>query len=127
MKVILADRSKTLRSALRLIVEMETNLTVTGEAASGDELLALAVTRRPELIIVDWELPGLEIGANGESVADGSRLIVMANDPRARREALAAGADYFVSRGDPPKKLLEAIDAAVSALSEDSECGGKGV
>lgn len=126
MQVALADKSTTIRSALRLLVEMETELQVAGEADSGDRLLAVIEAAHPELIVVDWELPGIERfldgnggrGANTESLAARvtSQIIVLGNDPQARDEALTSGADYFISKGDSPKRLLEAINAAIESV-----------
>ncbi|MBI5870263.1 MAG: response regulator transcription factor [Actinobacteria bacterium] len=124
MQVVLADKSATIRSALRLLVEMETRLRVTGEADSGDRLLDVIEATHPDLIVVDWELPGIErfLGGDSRVAVTGSRatgvttqVIVLGNDPQTREEALSSGADYFFSKGDSPERLLEAISAAVES------------
>lgn len=126
VQIALADKNKTIRSALRLLVEMETNLHVAGEAEDGCGLLEIIATVKPEVLLVDWDLPGIDAlldRGNGHErdcgSATDSRIIVMANDCRARRRALEAGADYFVCKGDPPESLLSAINAAVASCSTD--------
>lgn len=123
MKIALADKSKTVRSALRLLVEMETDLQVAGEAEDSSGLSRIIEAERPEIMLTDWELPGIEVvlgGNNAKEDGRGTRVIVMANDPSAREQALDAGAGYFVCKGDSPERLLEAINAAILSRSENS-------
>jgi DNA-binding NarL/FixJ family response regulator len=97
---------------LRLVLCQSQDLIVVGEAANAESAVALAQQMRPDVILVEWELPG----ANGIPVAAvlkaaGSRPAVIATSarPEARRAALAAGADAFVSKLDPPERVLAAM------------------
>jgi DNA-binding response OmpR family regulator len=71
---------------------------------------------RYDLVLLDWELPGLMVGS--PSVLREGRpaltVIALSGRPEARRAALAAGVDAFDSKANPPERLLEAINAAQS-------------
>jgi DNA-binding NarL/FixJ family response regulator len=86
---------------------------VVGEAAEVGDLLAEVEATAPDLVLLDWELPGLR--RNGalstlRRVCSGLCVIALSGRPEARHEALAAGVDAFVSKGDPPARLLETIE-----------------
>jgi DNA-binding NarL/FixJ family response regulator len=110
--ILLADDELTLCSALRLRLEQEPGMTVVGEAAEASSAQQNTARLRPDLLLLDWELPGATGTALLDSLhmaAPGMRIIALSSRPEARPAALAAGADAFVSKGDPPDCLLAAI------------------
>lgn len=116
MRVLLADDQAWLRSAVRLLLEQEPGIEVVGEAAEANILLSIAKSIGPDLILLDWELPGLDAGSSGErllgtlhSCCPQIAVIVLSGRPEASALALDAGADYFVSKADPPDSLLSAL------------------
>ncbi len=89
-------------------------MTIVGEASEAQELLAQVRTTQPDLVLLDWGLPDLAaIGSlpGLQSVCPNLAVIVLSGRPEARLEALAVGADEFVSKVDPPAQLLLAIQA----------------
>ena len=63
MRVLVADDDRRVRLALRLFLE-ERGLVVVGEAASAQEIRPMVQGLRPDLLLLDWVLPGLsEAGA----------------------------------------------------------------
>ena len=62
MRVLLADDQPQVRSALRLLLEEEPGLSVVDEVVSAGELLSRVEVTCPDLILLDWELPGLRPG-----------------------------------------------------------------
>ena len=121
MNVLIADDQPQVRSALRLLLGHEPGMTVVGEADDVERTLELAARQRPDLVLLDWELPGLP--AAGPSTNGGQHLLLalrarcpgtkgvaLSGRPEARQAALAAGADGFVSKGDPPEQLLAAME-----------------
>lgn len=112
MHILLADDQAKVRFALRVLLERQPGLEVVGEAASAEELLALMVADCPQLVLLGWELPGLaRIGSVSalRDVCPGLSVIALSGRPEACRVALAAGADAFVSKSDPPECLLASI------------------
>jgi DNA-binding NarL/FixJ family response regulator len=119
MRVLLADDQPTLRSAVRLLLEQEPDVNIVQEVADTESLLALAAESHPDLVLLDWELPGLTGASAARSVLNALyascpnlQVIVFSGRPEAGRNALAAGASIFVSKADPPEHLLAALRSA---------------
>ena len=113
MRVLLADNQTKVCSALRLLLEQEQGLSVVGEATEAEDLLAQVGTECPDLVLLDWELPDQAGGATLaglQAARPGVVVIALSVRPEARQAALAAGADAFVSKGDPLERLLAAVD-----------------
>jgi len=112
MGILLADDQPEVRRALTILLERQPGLTVAGQAVDADDLLAQAEALCPDLVLLDWELPGL-VGSSLLSalraVCPGVLVIALSGRPGARRAALAAGANAFVSKADPPDRLLATI------------------
>jgi DNA-binding NarL/FixJ family response regulator len=119
VRVLLVDDEPTLCSALRLLLEQEAELTVVGEAKESNSAYHQAEVLQPDLLLLDWELPGT-VGAafvvRLRNDVPGLRIIALSSRPEARLAALDAGADAFVSKGDPPDSLLMAIRQLQSRL-----------
>lgn len=113
MRVLLADDQPHVRFALRVLLERQPGVVVVGEAIDTIDLLAQVEANHPDLVLLGWELPGLATeGALSSLRLICPELLVIALSSRseARRAALSAGADAFVSKGDPPERLLGAIE-----------------
>jgi len=113
MRVLIADDQPQVRSALRVLLMQEPDIAIVGEAKDVEQTLEQIAGQQPDLVLLDWELPG----QNGDSalvqlrkVQSGLAVIALSGRPEARRAALAAGADAFVSKGDPPEQLLAVVD-----------------
>jgi DNA-binding NarL/FixJ family response regulator len=113
MRVLLADDQTKVRSALRLLLEQEPGLSVVGEAVEAEDLLAQVEATQPDLVLLDWELPGLRTDDRLSvlrALCPQLKVIALSGQPEARRAALSAGADAFVSKGEPPERLLAAVE-----------------
>jgi DNA-binding NarL/FixJ family response regulator len=112
MRVLLADDQTNVRSALRLLLEQEAGLIISDEVSDFKELMASVMTRCPELVLLDWELPG---GKNEKVIAALKAkcpeliIIALSSQPEAQREALDSGADAFVSKGSSPQQVIEVL------------------
>ena len=112
MNIILADDQFDVRCALKCLFESEADLQVIGEASSVAELLAQVALACPDLVLLDWELPGMtghDLLLTLRALCPAVRLIALSVRPEARDEALRAGVQGFVSKGDPPERLLAAL------------------
>jgi DNA-binding NarL/FixJ family response regulator len=115
MRVVLADAQAKVRSALRLLLEQEPGVEVLGEAVDATGLLERVKASCPDLVLLDWDLPGSPATALMtvlHSLCPRLQVIVLSGRPEVRQAALDAGADAFTSKGDPPERLLRAIDNA---------------
>ena len=114
MRILLADDQPKVRLGLRLLLEQEEWASVVGEAAEAQSLLAQVEESQPDLVLLDWSLQdsaAAEQFAALRQVYPQVAVIVLSAQPGAEEAALAAGADAFVSKADPPEKLLVAIRA----------------
>ena len=112
MDILLADDQKV-RLALRVLLEQTAGLTVVGEASNAQDLVTQTSAKRPDLVLLDWTLPGLHDDGTLctlRQICPDVSVIVLSGRPEAQKPALAAGANAFVSKVDPPERLLAAID-----------------
>lgn len=117
MDILLASARPDLRFALEVLLREQPGVTVTGTATGTEGLLALVGSTSPELVILDWDLPGrppADVLARVRALDPPPYLIVLGRSQSNERAALAAGADAFVLRGAPPDELLAAIERARS-------------
>ena len=112
MRILLADDQQKVRSALRFLLDQEEGLCVVAEALDAQELIARVTATSPDLVLLDWELPGLKKGTLSvlRKIRPGLCVIALSGRPEAREVALAAGADAFVSKVGPPEQLLTTME-----------------
>lgn len=112
MRILLADGREKVRSALQLLLEQEEDVEVVGEAGSDGDLLAVAEEQSPDVILVDWELPGRPLDvllSTLRLLLPAVKVIALSGRPEARRAAEEAGVEAFVSKNAPSEELLAAL------------------
>ncbi len=116
IKVLLADDQVLVRSGFKLLLDAEEDIAVVGEATNGAEAVERARATRPDVVLMDIRMPGLDgIQATGEIVRTRSLeqvrvLILTTYDTDAYVfEALQAGASGFLLKDAGPAELLHAI------------------
>ena len=113
MRILLADDEPRVRFALSVLLERQPGLEVVGEALDAEDLLRQAEVACPDLVLLDWELPGqtgVDLLSALRRVCPDLSVIVLSGRPEARRAALDAGADAFVCKCDSAQRLLAAIE-----------------
>ena len=115
MYILIADDQPTVRSALRLLLEQEPGLGVIGESADAQDLVTQVKVNCPDLVLLDWELSGIPARSNLivtlRALCPRLRVVVLSGRPEMRDAAWAAGADAFISKGNPPEGLLAILRA----------------
>jgi DNA-binding NarL/FixJ family response regulator len=114
MRVVVADTQADVRSAVQLLVTHDLGLRVVGEVAGAADLCPRLLEVRPDLLLLDWELLGVgaDVGmARLRALYPGMQVVVLSGHPEARRHALAAGADAFVSKADSPEQMIKTLHA----------------
>jgi two-component system response regulator DesR len=112
MRILLADDDTGVRSALRLLLEQEEGLSVVDEAVDADDLLERAKATCPDLVLLDWSLPRMaadSLLSALRSACPDLTVVALSGRPEVRRAALAAGVEAFVSKTDPPERVLSVI------------------
>lgn len=112
MRVLLAENSVPVRRALRLLLNQQTEMAVVGEAANAIDLLYCLEASQPDVLLLDWRLPGMPgkvlLPILLQYYPD-LTVVVMSVRPEDHQAALAAGAGCFVSKADPPDRFLAAL------------------
>jgi DNA-binding NarL/FixJ family response regulator len=116
VRVLLADGEKLVRAALRELLEEAGDIAVTGEASSGRDAIALARQMRPDVVLMNVRLPGLDgLEATRRITTDPeltpARVLLVSEDERDEDlfGALRAGAGGFLTMDAEPAELLRAV------------------
>ena len=116
IRVLLADDQALVRAGFRVLIESESDLEVVAEAADGREAHELAVSERPDVVLMDIRMPEVDgIEATSRIVADertaGVRVLVLTTFELDEYvfQALRAGASGFLLKDTQPTELLAAI------------------
>jgi DNA-binding NarL/FixJ family response regulator len=115
-RIVLVDDHVLVRSGMKALLDAQPDLEVTGEAGDGAEGVELTLERRPDVVLMDVRMPGIDgIEATRRIVAAGSQariLIVTSHDEDALvLRALRAGASGFFLKDAAADRLCEAVRA----------------
>jgi two-component system response regulator NreC len=112
--IVLADDHEVVRAGLRLLLQGEEGLHVTGEAGNVPDALRLVELRRPHVLVLDLNMPGpSSLTAIAEVKATCAVVVLtMQSDPAFAREALRAGASAYVLKEAAGAELVTAIRMA---------------
>lgn len=118
IRILLADDHAVLRSGLRLLIDSEPDLKVVGEAGDGAEAVVKAGELKPDLIVLDLNMPGLDgLAALPKLRKDhpDTRILIltMHDDANHLQETLRAGASGYVLKRAADAELLMAIRAVM--------------
>lgn len=116
MKILLADDQQDVRLGLRIILEQQPGLKIVAEADAYKGLLMELEKAEPDIILLDWELPGLNILYTVSDLRlkrPNLKVIALSGNPEIRKAALNKGADAFVCKCDQPEKIVEAIESVI--------------
>ncbi len=114
VRVLLAEDQGMMRGALALLLGMEEDLEVVTQVASGDAIVDAALLHRPDVALLDIELPGmsgLDAAAELRRQAPDCRVLILTTfgRPGYLRRAMEAGAAGFLVKDGPVEELAEAI------------------
>lgn len=116
LKVLLVDDHAMVRSGFAMVLSVEDDIEVVGEAADGLEAIEQARATRPDVVLMDVQMPRMDgIEATRHLVADdlGHVVIVTTFDRDDYLfDALQAGASGFLLKNAGPEQLLDAVRAA---------------
>lgn len=116
IQVLIVDDQEAFRSAARLVVDLAEGFEVAGEAETGEAGIQMATEIKPDLVLMDMNLPGidgLEATRQIMTALPETRVIGLSTYEEFAERAIAAGAVAFVSKSDfEPGLLAETWNAA---------------
>lgn len=119
VRVLLVDDHVTVRQGIRLLIDEQDDMEVVGEAGDGAAALARLAERRPDIVIMDIAMPGM----NGlvatraiKECAPGIAVVALTrySDDAYLQELLRAGASGYVLKQSPSAELLHAVRAVAA-------------
>ncbi|MET8471002.1 response regulator transcription factor [Streptomyces sp. NPDC006422] len=118
IRVLLAEDQGMMRGALALLLGLEPDLEVVAQVATGDVIVDTALAQRPDVALLDIELPGrsgLDAAADLRDQVPDCRVLILTTfgRPGYLRRAMEAGAAGFLVKDGPVEELAEAIRAVL--------------
>ncbi len=117
LQVVIADDSLQVRRELRTLLELTGTVQVVGEAGDGQHALDLARRLRPDVVVMDLEMPGMDGCAATRAIKQRAltrRVVILSvhRDPYSVQRVREAGADELIQKGAPLEELLNAMKGA---------------
>jgi two-component system response regulator DesR len=121
IRVLLADDQSLVRGALAALLSLEPDLEVVAEVGRGDEVVAAARESKPDVALLDVEMPGLDGIAAAAALRSEVPWVKVAilttfGRPGYLRRAMEAGALGFVVKDAPADELAEAVRRVAAGL-----------
>ena len=119
IRVLLVDDQRLIRAGFRALIDAEDDLTVVAEGGDGREAIALAARHRPDVALIDIQMPVLDgiqatRGIAADPALSGVRVVILTNYGLDEHvyAALRAGATGFLVKDTEPADLLQGIRVA---------------
>lgn len=114
IRVLIAEDQAMVRGALRALLAMEEDIQVVGEVARADEVVTAALANRPDVALVDIEMPGGDGISAAAALHDAlpqcrSLILTTFGKPGFLRRAMDTGTHGFVLKDAPPEQLALAV------------------
>ena len=117
IRVLLVEDHEVVREGLKLIVDAQADMETVGEAGNGDTAVGLARELKPDIVVMDISLPGLNGSKATRKIVESSPASVVAltrhKESGYVQDLLRAGASGYVLKQSSPDELLRAIRAVV--------------
>jgi DNA-binding NarL/FixJ family response regulator len=122
IRLLIVDDQALFRESLHAFLGLQAEFQVVGEAANGEQAISLAAALKPEVILMDVRMPGMdgvEATRRLHQTQPGSRVIMLTtfDDDEYVFEALRSGAVGYLLKDSPADKLFEAVRAAARGES----------
>ena len=119
LRILIVDDQRRARQSLKALLATKFQSLEILEAANGLEAAHCTEEVQPQIVLMDARMPemdGVEATRHIKAMAASTFVIVLSMYADYRAAAFAAGADEFVSKGEPSERLLEAVTAAIGTL-----------
>jgi DNA-binding NarL/FixJ family response regulator len=112
--ILIVDDAEEVRRDLRTVLQFASDLVILGEAVNGLEAVSMAEDLRPDIVLMDLRLPGLDGFEASEQIkrrglAKGIIMLTIYGQPENRLRAASVGVDLFLEKGTGIEALVSAI------------------
>ncbi len=114
IRILLADDDPALRSALALLLETRLHARIVGESYSMDHLLGDIRRHRPDIVILDSDLPGSPLKdriAYLHKTYPALKVVLIGPQPEPSGISRALQVDAYISKSEPPEQMVEMLQA----------------
>lgn len=114
LRILIVDDLARARQSMKALLSTHPSVEALKEATNGREAIALVESWTPDAVLMDVrmaEMDGLQATRAIKARWPGMKIIVLSMYGDYEAQALEAGADAFVNKGEPPARLLQALDA----------------
>jgi two-component system response regulator DesR len=110
-RVLLADDEHLVRGAIAALLDLEAGIEVIAQVGRGDEVLAAVVEHRPDVAVLDIEMPGMDGLSAAEQISSLCKIVILTSlgRPGYLRRAMAAGVSGFLGKDASAEELAMAI------------------
>jgi DNA-binding NarL/FixJ family response regulator len=119
LRILIVDDQRRARRSVRALLATRFQLAETCEAANGIEAIRCVEECKPDIVLMDARMPhmnGIEATRMIKTISVQTPVIVLSMYTEYHMAALAAGADAFISKGESPEQLLEALTVLASSM-----------
>ena len=121
MRILIADDQPHFRHFLRHVLETDPALQVVAEAIDGEQAVQLAERLKPEVVVINMEMPGmagLEAARQVKAAHRETRVVLLSalGDEAHQRAALAGGADAFLPKAAPVPEIMFVVRGVANPL-----------
>jgi DNA-binding NarL/FixJ family response regulator len=126
IRILIVDDMARVRQGLRTILQLSEEFEVVGEASNGLEAIRAAEELKPEVVVMDLEMPqlgGLEATRRIKEQHPGIGVVILTihGSSELRKQAMKAGTDAFVEKEAPTEHLIAAIHEVRATNCRDTE------
>jgi two-component system, NarL family, response regulator DesR len=119
IRVLLAEDQEMIREALAALLSFEDDIEVVAQVGRGDEVTAAALASKPDVALLDIEMPGMDgltAAAALSQASPGTKIVILTTfgRPGYLRRAMEAGASGFVVKDSPADRLARTIRQVLS-------------
>jgi two-component system, NarL family, response regulator DesR len=111
IRVLLADDEHLIRGALAALLDLEDGIEVVAQVGRGDEVLPAVTEHRPDVAVLDIEMPGMDGLSAADRISSMCRIVILTSlgRPGYLRRAMAAGVSGFLGKDASAEELAMAI------------------
>lgn len=123
VKILLADPDPAVRGAFQILLQRKLPGSHLEQAANLEELLQQINSCKPDLLLFDWRLPGLEEVSLQDWAAGGERMLVVGMSIQAedRCEVMKSGAHAFLYKGENPERVIQELKTLLARIASQQD------